>query len=181
MVNKKIYFSILAALIIMGSFFGANVADASMSIISAKLNGLSDLVVKGNTLITATVKVGLTGRSEWRSAAYRFGEGEWICVNTNDYAGNVAAVETFLITAPIKAETSKVYFKVYENDECADSSIDNIIMLPASLLTSAANVLAFKTDDILSLSLVILLTAFILAFIVLYAFRKEDKTEIINF
>jgi hypothetical protein len=175
---KKVFLAILAAVLIVSSFFVAGSALASATINSAKLNGLNNLTVEGSALITVTVDVSLTDQSVWKSTAYRFGDGSWTCVNTPDHTtGNTTATETFPITAPAKIGTSNVNFEVYGNNDCTTISLD-VTVAPANLLTAVRNVLSFGTDKMWLLVISFLLIIAIVVFTIFYFVKRGNKEKI---
>jgi hypothetical protein len=165
---KNNFKKVLFVALILSSFIIAGNASASATIISAKLNGSSDLTANPNAQVTATINVNLTNSTVWRSTAYKIGTGNWNCVDTPDHSGNIVASETFLITAPREAGTNNVNFEIYENNNCTNGL--DMASASASLLTAVTNVFSLGTGGIW-ISLLILI---ILAIIIFYIVKKVN-------
>ena len=167
---KKVFFAAL----ILSSFIIAGNASASATIISAKLNGSSDLTANPNAQITATVSVNLTGSTVWRSTAYQIGAGNWNCVDTPDHSGNTTVAETFSITAPREAGTNNVNFQIYENNNCTNGL--DMASATASLSTAVIKILSLGTDQIwLSLLLILIIFEIIIFYIVKIIIKKNKN------
>jgi len=176
---KKIFFSVSAAiLLILGSFVCADNVFAEAIINSVKLNGPDNLIIKGGEQITATINVSLTNSSVWKSTAYRFGDGDWNCANTQDYSATITKEESFLIYAPIKQGTSDVNFEIYENDDCTNNL--NSVSLSANLSSAVLNVLSFKTGKTWLSVVILVLIIIIASFITFYIVKKvvDGRTKI---
>lgn len=170
--NKKFHI-ILAVGLMMGLFLVAGSATASLLVGGARLNGLNDLNAGGGDKIAATISVDITNGSVWKSTAYRFGEGEWVCVDTPNHTGDGLASETFLITAPSQEGTSNANFKVYSNNDCTDGL--GVVSATASLMTASINILSLKTNEIM---LIVASMLLIVLMIGLFYIGKNASKEI---
>jgi len=165
----------IAFILVLSGFFISDNVFASAVITSAKLNGLNDITVEGVTPITVTLNVNLTNQSVWKSTAYRFGGGAWTCINTPDHTIGTDITETFSIITPAKKGISKVYFEIYDNDNCAKNYISSVIMSPAGLLGSFMNIISFGTYSMWTVCLLTMLILFIILLVSLlcYFFKKK--------
>ncbi len=175
--NKVFFIAVLA----ISGFFVANSASAAAVINSVKVNGADKTTIEAGAPITATINVSLTSPSVWKSTAYRFGDGNWNCVDTPDHAGNTAAAETFLITAPTKQGTSDVNFEVFENNNCTNGLDMASVPASASLSVAVINVLSFGTGktwlSVVLLALILIVAALVIFYIIRGTIYKKIKVN----
>jgi hypothetical protein len=180
---KKVFLFAFALALVIGGFLAAGSASAEATIDNVTLDGLNNITVIAGSPMTAKVDVSLTSPTAWKSTQYKFGNGSIICVDTPDHQGNGASAETFAITAPSKLGTSKVNFKVYENNDCTNgrniTSVLAITGVPASLLTAAINIFSFGTGgawlSIALLILIIIAGVFVISYIIKRIVDKKSK------
>ena len=173
---KKVVLIFLVIFFISSGLFSASVISAETLINSVKLNGSDNLTVEGGGKIFAAVNVTLTNPSVWKSTAYRFGDGNWNCIDTQDYSGNITVIETFPIPGPAKMGTSNVEFSIYGNNDCTNGL--NPKMMSANLLTSVTSVLFLGTGGIWLFVLVLIILAIIIFYIVKKSVNKKIDTNL---
>lgn len=173
--HKKLFFAVSATVLLLSVFVANNVL-ASIAVADAKVNGARNITVEGSTPILATVSVVLTDESVWRSTAYRFGEGEWVCVNTSDHLGVDVATESFSIITPAKASTTDVHFQAYERDDCTNSL--PIVVASASLLTALKDILNFENNQVWVFALLLILVIIIIVWAAYYLIKRSSNKKI---
>lgn len=119
--SSKIFFSGLILFFILG-LIPSGTAYADFKVLNANLNGLSNLSASGSSLLRAYIEVLLTDGSVWRSTAYKFGNGEWVCVDTRDHSGNGIFSELFEVRVPAKEGDTSANFEVYSRDDCKNGN-----------------------------------------------------------
>src|SRR5947207_733616 len=113
----------------------ASLAQASMTITSATLNGASSVNVTPGASITAVVNETNTSGSTWGSTQWNISGNN--CVDTPDHITNGSFSESFTITAPNAPGTYTVTFTAFKNDNCGSSS-SNTLTLTNSIVVCTA-------------------------------------------
>lgn len=172
--HKKLFFAAFLALLVVGCFLTSNSASAAAVINNVKVNGAGAATVNPGVPITATVNVTLTSLSVWKSTAYRFGDGNWNCVDTPDHSGNTTAEETFAITAPVEAGTKNVTFEIYGNNNCTNGL--DMALAAASLSGAVMSIFSLGTGKVW----LAVLIAIVVAIIIFYTTKRiiGKKTKI---
>jgi len=172
---KKTFIIITATLLFTVASLIAEKASAAITIDDISLNGGSNLAISTGDQITAGVTVTLTDSSSWGSTSYKFGEGDWICIDTPDHFANSTATETILITTPSMPGVEDVKFEAYSNNNCTNDV--GMTMATASLSEPTFNLISLGAGR---LWLLAFLFALVITVILIIAPRVIKKILIKN-
>jgi len=157
--------------LIICSFTITGNALASAIINSVKINNTDNPSIVAGTPATATISVSLTSLDVWKSTGYKFGNGNWICVDTPDHLCNTTAIESFLITAPSGIGINNVNFEIYRNNDCTDG-LD--MASPASLLTAGKNIFSLGTGNTWLAIILLLLIIAVVIFVIFFIIKRDN-------
>ena len=111
----------------------------ALSILTANLNGSSQVTVAPGASITALVQVAVGSPSVWKGTGWRIATtppGTTTCANTADSSASTA-YDTFTITAPATQGTYNAYFIAYDSGSCTSGAsaaytMDNAVIVDAA-------------------------------------------------
>lgn len=100
----------------------------SREVVSITVNGSSSVTVYPDQQVTVSVTVNTDwwwyGDDDWRSTAWRLGNGSWTCVDHANHNSQGSHNESFSITSPLSDGTYDLQIRAYNNDSCTSGQSD---------------------------------------------------------